>query len=83
MCGIAGMFDRSGKQTVTEGELRQMLALLRHRGPDGDGYWLHPDGHAGFAHRRLSIIDLSSQGRQPMANPANDLFVVFNGEVFN
>jgi asparagine synthase (glutamine-hydrolysing) len=80
MCGIAGMFDRSGKQTVTEGELRQMLALLRHRGPDEFGILL--DREAALGSARLSIIDLSG-GSQPIANEDESLWIVFNGEIFN
>jgi asparagine synthase (glutamine-hydrolysing) len=80
MCGIAGMFDRSGKQTVAEGDLRQMLALLRHRGPDEFGILL--DREAALGSARLSIIDLSG-GSQPIANEDESLWIVFNGEIFN
>src|ERR1035437_3469543 len=80
MCGIAGMFDRSARHTVAEGELRQMLALLRQRGPDEFGILL--DGEAGLGSARLSIIDLSG-GSQPIQNEDESLWVVFNGEIFN
>ncbi len=58
-----------------------MNELLRHRGPDGEGIWRHPDGHVGFAHRRLSIIDLST-GNQPMTDDCGN-WLVFNGEIYN
>lgn len=80
MCGIAGIFNRSATQTVAEADLRQMLALLRHRGPDEFGILL--DHEAGLGSARLSIIDLSG-GSQPIANEDESLWIVFNGEIFN
>lgn len=80
MCGIVGMFDRSGSQSASERGLRQMLALLRHRGPDEFGILL--DEEAGLGSARLSIIDLQS-GCQPIANEDETLWIVFNGEIFN
>lgn len=80
MCGIAGMFDRSGRARVAEAELRQMLALLRHRGPDEFGILL--DREVGLGSARLSIIDLGG-GSQPIANEDETLWIVFNGEIFN
>jgi asparagine synthase (glutamine-hydrolysing) len=80
MCGIAGMFDRKARRAVAETDLRQMLALLRHRGPDEFGILL--DREAGLGNARLSIIDLSG-GSQPIANEDESLWIVFNGEIFN
>ncbi len=80
MCGIAGMFEGSAKRLVTESEIRQMLALLRHRGPDEFGILL--DGEVGLGNARLSIIDLSG-GSQPITNEDESLWIVFNGEIFN
>ncbi len=80
MCGIAGMFDRSGRTAVVERDLRQMLGMLRHRGPDEFGILL--DHEAGLGNTRLSIIDLSGGG-QPIANEDETLWIVFNGEIFN
>jgi asparagine synthase (glutamine-hydrolysing) len=74
------MFDRSGRQIAHEGALRQMLALLRHRGPDEFGILL--DQETGLGSARLSIIDLAG-GSQPIANEDNSLWIVFNGEIFN
>src|SRR5437868_3779880 len=57
-----------------------MTSMLRHRGPDGEGYF--NDGVASLGHRRLAIIDIAG-GDQPMANETNDVWVVFNGEIYN
>ena len=80
MCGIAGMFNRSAKKHVEEADMRQMLALLRHRGPDEFGILL--DREVGLGSARLSIIDLGG-GSQPIANEDETLWIVFNGEIFN
>jgi asparagine synthase (glutamine-hydrolysing) len=80
MCGIVGKFNRSGMPVVRESELRQMLAMLRHRGPDEFGILL--DAETGLGNARLSIIDLSG-GSQPIPNEDESLWIVFNGEVFN
>jgi asparagine synthase (glutamine-hydrolysing) len=80
MCGIVGMFDRSAKQSAREADLRQMLAMLRHRGPDEFGMLL--DRETGLGNARLSIIDLGG-GSQPIANEDETLWIVFNGEIFN
>jgi asparagine synthase (glutamine-hydrolysing) len=80
MCGIAGMFDRSGRTAVVERDMRQMLGMLRHRGPDEFGILL--DHEVGLGNTRLSIIDLSG-GSQPIANEDETLWIVFNGEIFN
>jgi asparagine synthase (glutamine-hydrolysing) len=82
MCGIAAIMDLEG---VAMPHLARMLqamnGLQRHRGPDGEGTWLHPNGTVGFGHRRLSIIDPSG-GRQPMRD-GNGNWVTFNGEIYN
>ncbi len=79
MCGIAGIFGRGWEPSA----LDAMVAVQRHRGPDGGAAWLDPDGIAGLGHNRLSIIDLSSAGRQPMVNADGNLWIAFNGEVYN
>ncbi len=77
MCGIAGLFQRAGQ--VDRGRLERMGQVLAHRGPDDHGVWL--DHEVGLVHRRLSILDLSERGHQPMERgPA---VLVFNGEVYN
>ncbi len=80
MCGIAGIFGYDGGQPPARGELERMVAALRHRGPDGNGFYTH--GPAGLGHARLSIIDLAG-GAQPIHNEDESVWVVFNGEIFN
>ncbi|MFB3925673.1 MAG: asparagine synthase (glutamine-hydrolyzing) [Syntrophales bacterium] len=89
MCGICGKLNFDGKP-VDEAGLRKMAAVLAHRGPDDEGVFLsnrepgRESGPAvGLAHRRLSIIDLSAAGRQPMANEDRTIWMVFNGEIYN
>src|SRR5262245_679150 len=80
MCGIAGMFDRSGRKPAYEQGMRQMIGMLRHRGQDEFGIML--DREVGLGNARLSIIDLSG-GSQPITNEDDSLWIVFNGEIFN
>lgn len=80
MCGIAGAVAHSG-EPVGSALIQSMLAALRHRGPDDSGVFV--SGAAGLGHVRLSIIDLSPDARQPMANEAGDMYVVHNGEIYN
>lgn len=81
MCGIAGMYHL-GSQTIDNHRrlLSVMNKIQQHRGPDGEGVWQHDNGHVGFAHRRLSIIDLST-GDQPMTDGYN--WITYNGEIYN
>jgi asparagine synthase (glutamine-hydrolysing) len=80
MCGIAGIFDCSGKREFDPGLLATMNQTQFHRGPDEGGSHLEPG--VALAHRRLSIIDLSS-GQQPMFSADGTLCVVYNGEIYN
>lgn len=80
MCGIAGIWYRDGRP-VEESALHRMGAAVAHRGRDGDGLWRQ--GSVGFAHRRLSIIDLSDHGHQPMGTEDGRLWINFNGEIHN
>ena len=79
MCGIAGIFGKGWEPS----QLGAMVAAQQHRGPDADGTYLDPAGEAGLGHNRLSIIDLSDAGRQPMSSPDGRFQIVFNGEVYN
>ena len=81
MCGIAGIISPD-PTNITGRRLLQMTDALAHRGPDGEGQWLDPDGSAGLGHRRLSIVDLSAAGAQPM-NYLDRYMVVHNGEIYN
>ncbi|MGR6965381.1 N-acetylglutaminylglutamine amidotransferase [Geodermatophilus sp. URMC 61] len=80
MCGLAGEVRFDGERADVAA-LDRMTACQRHRGPDGDGLWAR--GPVGLGHRRLSIIDLSERGAQPMVDPHLGLTVVFNGIVYN
>jgi asparagine synthase (glutamine-hydrolysing) len=83
MCGIAGLVRANGAQLGAEGEqlLRGMLERLRHRGPDDQGVWR--EGAVGLGHRRLSILDLSPLGHQPMQSRSGRYVLTYNGEVYN
>ncbi len=80
VCGIAGSVDLHGNDGISRRHLERMIHTLRHRGPDGFGYY--QDGPVGLAHARLSIIDLVT-GDQPMTNEDRSIWTVFNGEIFN
>jgi asparagine synthase (glutamine-hydrolysing) len=80
MCGIAGVFDINGRRMFDESLLHRMNEVQFHRGPDEGGLHLEPG--IGLAHRRLSIIDLSS-GQQPLSNEDGSVVVVYNGEIYN
>jgi asparagine synthase (glutamine-hydrolysing) len=83
VCGIAGILNLRSEEIPRVGErLQTANHLQRHRGPDAEGCWVHARGHVGFGHRRLSIIDLSDAGNQPMTDPAGN-WIVFNGEIYN
>ena len=84
MCGICGKLDFTGAP-VSEELIRRMSGLLAHRGPDDSGVYCGRQGSpsCGLGHRRLSIIDLSEAGRQPMSNEDGSLWMVFNGEIYN
>ncbi len=85
MCGIAGIID-TGLGLGRE-EIARLATVMRdtmvHRGPDDGATWVSDDGTVALAHRRLSIIDLRPEGRQPMANEDGSVQVVFNGEIYN
>src|SRR5688572_182557 len=81
MCGIVGIGSSSHPpqlQTVAA-----MCDTLKHRGPDDQGLWQATDGSIVLGHRRLSIIDLSTGGHQPMADASGEYQLVFNGEIYN
>ena len=80
MCGIAGVFNRDGR-TVERAWLTAMASTLCHRGPDADGFWT--DAGLGLAHRRLSVIDVSEAGRQPLGTEDGTVQVCYNGEIYN
>ncbi|HEX6860412.1 MAG TPA: asparagine synthase (glutamine-hydrolyzing) [Caulobacteraceae bacterium] len=84
MCGINGIFAyRDTAAPVSRAELKRSREQMAARGPDGDTEWFSQDGRVGFGHRRLSIIDLSPTGAQPMQSADGALTIVFNGEIYN
>jgi asparagine synthase (glutamine-hydrolysing) len=84
MCGIAGLFaSTSGCQLDIEVAARDMVRKLTHRGPDDEGVWYESSSGVSLAQRRLSILDLSEAGHQPMLSHCGRYVVVFNGEIYN
>jgi asparagine synthase (glutamine-hydrolysing) len=84
MCGITGILlspAAAGPDALKA--IGAMAATIRHRGPDGDGFWQDADRGIAFGHRRLAIVDLSEAGRQPMTSQSGRLVITFNGEVYN
>ncbi|WP_257293429.1 asparagine synthase (glutamine-hydrolyzing) [Endozoicomonas sp. YOMI1] len=83
MCAISGIYKKPGHNIGLKKYLERMLEIQHHRGPDAQGLWLSKAGGVGFAHNRLSILDLSEAGNQPMHSPDGDYSIVFNGEIYN
>lgn len=84
MCGIAGVFAYgAGAEPVDRTALTRMNDTMIARGPDGEGIWLGAEDRVGFGHRRLSIIDLTDSGAQPMAFDEGRLVITYNGEIYN
>ena len=81
MCGIAGKFNYKVQKTVPQSLIKKMCDKMAYRGPDDHGEYVQ--GPVGLGHRRLSIIDLSEKGHQPMATADAGLWIVFNGEIYN
>ena len=80
MCGIVGYWNKNGAEGST---VDKMATEIGHRGPDDAGIWLDEGSGLALAHRRLSIIDLSSAGHQPMVSPCGRFILVYNGEIYN
>ncbi len=83
MCGISGVFHFQNSQCVEKKILKQMADSIAHRGPDDEGFYVSSDEKLGFGFRRLSIIDLSPTGHQPMTNEDKTVWAMFNGEIYN
>ena len=83
MCGIIGFWDRQGKMDDPATILQQATRSLAHRGPDGSDTWSDRDQGVHFGHRRLSILDLSDEGKQPMTSPSGRFVITYNGEIYN
>jgi asparagine synthase (glutamine-hydrolysing) len=82
MCGICGILSFD-KKPIEENVLQRMTDVLIHRGPDDEGTYVNPNKNVGFGFRRLSIVDLSIAGHQPMSNHDETIWIVFNGEIYN
>src|SRR3974377_555025 len=82
MCGITGIWNLNGEKEQKEG-LFTFTDSLAHRGPDGSGYYIDDSANIGLGHRRLSILDLSENGSQPMSYGNERYWISYNGEVFN
>lgn len=83
MCGIAGFFCPRIKLDNIQADIAAMTETLTHRGPDDGGAWFDDEAGIALGHRRLSIIDLTVKGHQPMASPSGRYVAVFNGEIYN
>jgi len=83
MCGIAGYRVVEGDAAQWKADLPRAVQSLDYRGPDDEGLWVGADQRIGLGHRRLSILDLSASGHQPMASACGNWVMVFNGEVYN
>src|SRR6266852_3110766 len=85
MCGIAGLFEVARMRHDADPAVtaRAMADTLAHRGPDGSDAWGNADAGIGLGHRRLAIIDLSDNGKQPMLSADGRYVIIFNGEVYN
>src|SRR3569833_2822882 len=81
MCGITGFLVTSSSGSA--GVADRMASALYHRGPDDSGVWVDEPAGVALAHRRLSILDLSPAGHQPMVSPSGRYVIVFNGEIYN
>ena len=79
MCGIAGIVGANWERATLE----SMVSIQHHRGPDARGIYVSPKQQVGLGHNRLSIVDLSAAGHQPMANHDGTVWIVFNGEIYN
>jgi asparagine synthase (glutamine-hydrolyzing) len=83
VCGICGVYEYGKNTEVSESLVVNMRDTLFHRGPNDAGVFVSDDKSIGLGHRRLSIVDLSESGRQPMVNASGDLWIAFNGEIYN
>ncbi len=83
MCGICGVLAFNDSFACNERVAVAMRDEMVHRGPDDQGVWISPTGRAALGHRRLSIVDVSHFGHQPMSNEDGSVWVTFNGEIYN
>ena len=82
MCGFAGFIGSCGQGTTHEATARQMASAIRHRGPDGSGVWCDEEAGLALGHQRLSMLDLSIAGHQPMVSMSGRWVIAFKGEIY-
>ena len=82
MCGIAGLFGQKNNGSF-EKSVETMILSLSHRGPDDSGVWKDNKSQIVFGHRRLSMLDLTKAGHQPMTSSCGRYVITFNGEIYN
>ena len=83
MCGFVGFLSNNYNSHNAENTLKKMAEKIEHRGPDDTGYFFLPQKGIALGHKRLSIVDLSKQGRQPMISASGRFVIIFNGEIYN
>src|SRR5262245_26065004 len=83
MCGIAGFWTPGGMDASGPAVLTRMTGAIQHRGPDDEGCWTDSEVGLALGHRRLSVIDLSPEGHQPMRSRNSRYVMAFNGEIYN
>src|ERR1700690_2452799 len=84
MCGVTGIYRPAGlSASACKGIVKNMAESLFHRGPDDGGTWVDGDAGIALGHRRLSILDLSPAGHQPMISASGRYVIAFNGEIYN
>src|SRR5262249_9366309 len=83
VCGIAGLYNYGASERDEQADLCRMRDSMAHRGPDGSGLYESPDHRVVLGHRRLSIVDLSHAGRQPMSKEDGSIWITFNGQIYN
>ena len=84
MCGIVGLVDFNiSSNNILKKNVNLMQSAIFHRGPDSSGSWCNIEDHIGLGHQRLSILDLSNAGHQPMESPSSRYVIVYNGEIYN
>lgn len=83
MCGLTGFWTKRNEQSDLVHTVQRMTDAITYRGPDDQGYWVEQERGVAFGHRRLSIIDLSPEGHQPMHSASGRFVMVYNGEIYN
>ena len=84
MCGFAGYIQRGGfREEQARSIATAMADAIAHRGPDDSGVWVDGKSGIALAHQRLSVLDLSAAGHQPMTSPSRRYVIVYNGEIYN